>query len=347
MFKKLVNFIQRKKIFRLRRKYTIIIVIILILLIGLMVVYSLDFGKNKEVTYGMTFSQKYAKELGIDWQEAFVNIVDDIGIKKFRLMAYWDEIEQDFNKYEFTELDWLIRRADYSGAEVVLVVGMRQPRWPECHQPEWASHLTRIDQMHEELEMIEVVVNHFKQYDNIVAWQVENEPFLSVFGECPKTTDEFYQETLDLVRRLDDRPTIITDSGELSTWKKSAKLNAILGTSIYRYVWNPVYRNFIYPLPPAYYYFKANYLYKTTKLREVFISELQLEPWTSEPMIDVSLEAQFQTMNMDRFNDTLKYANKIGFDTIYLWGGEWWYWLKLNHGDDSFWLSAKDWVNKN
>lgn len=341
MFSRLFNLLQRKQVIRLKRKYVIIISIVILILIFLIIVYSLDFGKNKDIKYGMTYSQKYAKELGLDWQDAFVNLIDDLGIKKFRLMAYWDDIELSAGKYDFTELDWLVRRAEYGNADIILVVGRRQPRWPECHQAAWVDELSRNDQMEAELDMIEEVVNHFKQYDNIVGWQVENEPFLSVFGECPKTTDEFYIQKLDLVRSLDDRPTIMTDSGELSTWRKSASLNPILGTSIYRYVWNKTYGDFIYPLPPAYYYFKYKALEKSTQLKTVFISELQLEPWTNESIIDVSLEDQFKSMNITRFEDSINYAKRIGFDTIYLWGGEWWYWLKTVHGDDSLWQAAK------
>ena len=341
MFSRLFNLLQRKQVARLKRKYVIIISIVVLILIFLIIVYSLDFGKNKDIKYGMTYSQKYAKELGLNWQDAFVNLIDDLGIKKFRLMAYWDDIELSAGKYDLTELDWLVRRAEYGNADIILVVGRRQPRWPECHQAPWVDELSRNDQMKAELDMIKEVVNHFKQYDNIIGWQVENEPFLSVFGECPETTDEFYIQKLELVRSLDDRPTIMTDSGELSTWRKSASLNPILGTSIYRYVWNKTYGDFIYPLPPAYYYLKFKVLEKNTQLQTVFISELQLEPWTNESIIDVSLEDQFKSMNIERFKDSINYAKRIGFDTIYLWGGEWWYWLKTVHANDSFWQIAK------
>lgn len=345
MFRRLLDLIQRKKILRLKKRYLFILVFVILILLSFIIIYSLSFNTGN-IEYGMTFSHKYAKELGIDYQDTFVNLVDDLNIKKFRMMAYWDDIESLEGVYDFTELDWLIRRADYSNADVILVVGRRQPRWPECHQPAWVEDLTRVEQMKEELAMIKTVVNHFKIYGNIIAWQVENEPFLSVFGECPETTDEFYVEKLNLVRSLDNRPTIMTDSGELSTWRKPANLNPILGSSIYRYVWNPLYGNFIYPLPPAYYNFKAKALYKTTQLREVFISELQLEPWTSKAIIDVSLDDQFKSMNINRFKDSIRYAKRIGFDNIYLWGGEWWYWLKIIHGDDSFWLTAKELINE-
>ena len=343
MFSRLFNLLQRKQVARLKRKYVIIISIVVLILIFLIIVYSLDFGKNKDIKYGMTYSQKYAKELGLNWQDAFVNLIDDLGIKKFRLMAYWDDIELSAGKYDLTELDWLVRRAEYGNADIILVVGRRQPRWPECHQAPWVDELSRNDQMKAELDMIKEVVNHFKQYDNIIGWQVENEPFLSVFGECPETTDEFYIQKLELVRSLDDRPTIMTDSGELSTWRKSASLNPILGTSIYRYVWNKTYGDFIYPLPPAYYYLKTQLIKLLTPVKGVIVSEMQMEPWLGKPVIGTPLAEQYHSMNVKRLQKNFHYIQRAGLSPVYLWGVEWWYWLK-EQGDESIWNLAKQWM---
>ncbi len=33
---------------------------------------------------------------------------------------------------------------------------------------------------------------------------------------------------------------------------------------------------------------------------------------------------------------------KIEFLEAYLWGGEWWYWLKVKHGDDRIWNEAME-----
>jgi len=33
-------------------------------------------------------------------------------------------------------------------------------------------------------------------------------------------------------------------------------------------------------------------------------------------------------MNLEQFKKNIEFAQKTGFDTIYLWGAEWWHWLK-------------------
>lgn len=341
MLNKLFNIIQKRQIARLRRWQLILLLSIIILLLLLIFIYSFNIGDDEQIVYGITYSHKYAKELDLDWQDAFSKLVDDLGARHFRIMAYWDSVEPVNNQFDFSELDWLLRRAQYSGAKVIVVVGRRQPRWPECHQPVWVDKLTLLKQQEEELEMIEVTVNHLKQHSNIIGWQVENEPFLSVFGECPIVTEGFYKKKLALVQSLDNRPTIITDSGELSTWVRSSRLNPILGTSIYRHVWNQYYGDFIYPMPPMYYYIKYKILKKFTPLEEVFVSELQQEPWVNKPILDTPLDEQYQSMNLDRFEKNIQYVKKVGFDKIYLWGAEWWLWMKIKQGDDSFWNQAK------
>ena len=45
-------------------------------------------------------------------------------------------------------------------------------------------------------------------------------------------------------------------------------------------------------------------------------------------------------MGVDKFKEMINFSSKTGFDTFYLWGVEWWYWLKLN-GHDELWLEAK------
>ena len=40
------------------------------------------------------------------------------------------------------------------------------------------------------LNWLKVVVLRYKDYPNIKMWQVENEPFLTVFGECEKASRE-------------------------------------------------------------------------------------------------------------------------------------------------------------
>jgi hypothetical protein len=166
MFSRLLNFLQRKQIARLKRRYVLLIIFVVILLLFLIIVYSLNIGADEKITYGVTYSPKYATELELDWQEAFLASLNDLKVKNFRFMAYWDEIETIPGQYDFSQIDWLLEKTDAFGAKVIVVVGRRQPRWPECHQPEWVEDLSLVGQQAEELVMLKETVNHLK---NIIA----------------------------------------------------------------------------------------------------------------------------------------------------------------------------------
>ena len=74
-------------------------------------------------------------------------------------------------------------------------------------------------------------------------------------------------------------------------------------------------------------------------MNRVIITELQGEPWADRPLDQISLAEQFQTMNVEIFKDNIEFAQQTGFEQVYLWGAEWWYWLK-QQGDPSFWDAA-------
>ena len=46
-------------------------------------------------------------------------------------------------------------------------------------------------------------------------------------------------------------------------------------------------------------------------------------------------------MSFEKFNENIEYAKKTGFDEMYLWGVEWWYWMKQK-GDNSYWNRVKE-----
>ena len=43
----------------------------------------------------------------------------------------------------------------------------------------------------------------------------------------------------------------------------------------------------------------------------------------------------------DKFNEMINFSSKTGFDTFYLWGAEWWYWLD-KQGHPEHWQRAKE-----
>ena len=322
----------------------IVILIIIIVLIGFLIYMVIGQAPPaSRIDFGVTFSKPFAQKLGLDWREAYLAILDDLKVRKLRLVAYWPEVEPNRDSYSFEDLDWQINQASQKGTEVILAVGRRLPRWPECHIPDWAANLSEEEQQEKILILIDKVVNRYKDNLTIKAWQIENEPFLRGFGECPPLDVEFLDKEIALVRQLDfsvSRPIIISTSGELSSWISPAKRTDILGTTLYRTIWKEKIGYFKYPIPPVFYYKRANLVKKITGVERTIIVELQAEPWGPKQIYDLEPEEQAKSMNLEKFKEIISYTRRTGFDEAYLWGVEWWY-QRNKQGNGSMWNEAK------
>jgi hypothetical protein len=191
------------------------------------------------------------------------------------------------------------------------------------------------------LDYIKVLVERYKNSTVIWAWQIENEPFFP-FGECPKIEKDLVKREIELVKSLDSRPIIFTDSGEFSFWIEAAKFGDIVGTTLHRKVYFKEIKKYItYPFLPVYYWRKAK-LIDFFFHKKVIITELQSEPWCKNLIYNCKIEEQKITMNFDQFKKNIDFAKNTGMDTIYLWGGEWWFWLKTKQNDSRIWEEAKN-----
>lgn len=318
------------------------IIFIILVIIALVYIFRLDFTEDK-MTLGVTFSQLYAEELGLNWQEVYLAFLDDLGARSFRLIAYWPQLEKEEGKFDFSSLDWQLAELEKRGGRAILVIGRRLPRWPECHEPSWVANLEEKAKQEKILLLLTEVVNHYKDSQVIESWQVENEPLLTLFGKCPAPDKNFLSKEVAQVRALDSRPIIITDSGELSLWLRTPRYADILGTTMYRVVWNKYLGYFKHLYPPAFYYWRSLLAQKLFKIDKVITSELQAEPWVPEGKFikDISLEKQFESIDLDRLRENINFARRSGFSEAYLWGVEWWYWLK-KQGEESFWEEMRN-----
>ncbi len=332
---------------KLSKKQTIIISSVIFIIALIIVVWQFKFADhfpskiNLEAPanfWGITFSKRYTSSLQMSWRETYLAILDDLQVKRVRLPMYWTDIEATADNYDFTDYDWLMDQSLRRGVKIVPVLGRRQPRWPECHIPKWAKDLDETKQQEKILSLIEKTINRYKYYDNIESWQVENEALLNTFGECPPANPEFLVKEINLVRSLDNRPIIITGSGELSSWKKEGQLGDFFGTTVYRVVWNKYVGYLRYGLPPSYYQFKA----KNAKLplTKTIIAELQTEPWAPGDIKALSRKNINKSFSPDQFKANLQFAINTEFTQTYLWGVEWWYYQKLN-GHPEYWNIAK------
>ncbi len=324
------------------RKIIITLTVTAVLVVSWLFLFSLDYSRS-QVAWGVTFSDKYARELELDWQATYLALLDDLGASHLRLIAYWDEIEPTQDNFDFNNLDWQIDQAEQRNKSVVLVVGRRSPRWPECHDPAWIGNLAELAIQREQAAFIKEVVVRYKDRGVIKAWQVENEPLLTWFGECPKPDKTFLRYEVELTKSLDSRPVIVTDSGELGHWQSAGKLADTLGVTMYRIVWNKYFGFWDYfYVPPALYRAKAEVTkFFQKNLSDVIVTELQMEPWTFDRrMVDLTLEEQRRSFDRQRFINNINFVRQAGFGEVYLWGAEYWYWLK-EQGNPEIWEEAK------
>ncbi len=289
--------------------------------------------------YGITFSTRYTKQLGLDSSKTYRALVEDLGVKAVRLPVYWSEIERAQGQFDWELMDQLIEFSNAKKVDLTLVVGSKVPRWPECYIPDWAEMLDARGQQIAVLSMIEAVVERYKNTQAIERWQVENEPFFP-FGNCPEMTQAQFQERVDLVRRLDPtRPIQVTVSGEIGPWTVEAEAADVLGISLYRLTWNDLFGYFMYPLFPEYYYSRAQLV--QGKVERVIVAELQAEPWFPESLDRRTLEQWYLAFDAEMFARNLKFAREAHLSEVYFWGAEWWYFLKMS-GDERLWQVAKE-----
>ncbi len=305
--------------------------------------------KAKTIQYGVTFSVPYAQSLGLNWQAAYAATLTDLNVKLLRIPVYWDEVETSPNHYDFSDIDFMLNLAAQNHAQVILAVGKRLPRWPECHEPDWAGKLSVGDEQAAQLSYMETTVQRYYNNSVVTTWQVENEPYVSSFGPCPPLDQSFFDAEIAAVRSIDpSRPVLVTDSGELNWWIHASSRGDEFGTTFYRYVYSDVLRRYwtnFYFLPFVY-RIKAGIIRLLHPGKSVMIAELEAEPWTTNGITSTPINEQFQTMSLSHFKTITSLAAQTGFSPQYLWGVEWWYWMKTTQNHPEFWETAKQLINK-
>lgn len=301
------------------------------------------FTPIKDPDYGASFSIKQAKNLGLNWQQNFTALLDDMQLRRFRLMSYWDDTEAVRGEFDFTDLDWQFTEAQKRGAKISLAIGLRQPRWPECHQPSWAFDLAGNTYKQALYAYMEVVVNRYKNHPALDTYQLENEGMNNWFGNCDAPDRERLIEEFNLVKQWDPNHKIIMSLSDQHGLPLGQPVPDIYGFSVYRTVWNdklPPAGYITYPTPIWYHRARAA-LITAIQHRPVIIHELQMEPWGPLDTKYLSIDEQNLSMSTTQVAKSFKFARQIGLKQIYLWGSEWWYWRKVQ-GDPSIWNAVHE-----
>ncbi len=300
--------------------------------------------KNEPLTIGATFIPNYARYYNLSPENTMDAMINDLGIRRFRLVSYWSDIEKKPGKYDFSDLDWQFDKVEKAGGTISLAIGLRQPRWPECHWPMWAKQMPKAEWQGKLKDVMGKVIDRYKDRSVLQDYQLENEYFLEVFGDCPDHTRERLVDEFNFVKFKDpSRPIIVTRSNNaVPSWPVNEPRADIIGASIYKRVWDRTVtkRYFEYPLPPWFYAFLAGGAELTTGTN-TFIHEMQTEAWPPVAMKDTSIEEQDKSMPPEKLRDRIKYGIDTGMRTIDLWGVEWWYWRKVELNDPRLWDEGK------
>ncbi len=332
-----------------RRITAVLLALLFVVVLGMYAVAQWYIISNQDRPYimGATFIQPYAEFYGLDPEETLTAITDDLGFEHLRLVSYWNVHEPEQGEYDFTDLDWQFEHAEERDISVSLAIGLRQPRWPECHMPTWAEHMEMEEWYPHLKDYMEVVIDRYKDSPVLVSYQLENEFLLEVFGHCPDHTRERLVDSFNFVKELDPtRPVIVSRSNNATpSWPVGEPRADIIGASIYKRVWDGTLteRYFEYPLPPWFYAFLAGGAKLTTGVDTV-IHELQAESWLPRgmDMRTASTEELYKSMNPDMLADRFEYGRATAIREIDLWGVEWWYSRKVNDGDSSLWDVARE-----
>jgi hypothetical protein len=304
----------------------------------------------RHIDWGVSFSPDYAAYLGFDKKQLYLDVLDDLRPKYLRLIAYWEDLE--YNRGDFnlpsTDFTFMLKEAEKRDVKVLLVLGHKQPRWPECHHPAWYEKLSQDEKDQAVLHMLQVAINYFKNFKAVEMWQIENEPYFVYGPDCPVIAKDFYQKEVALVKSLDNRPIVVTDSGEKGAWLPTAYSGGdVFGSTLYRTVYQDKQKRYLtYPLPPMFYRLRAGMNRLLSPISRIIGVELQAEPWFNGTVYSTSWKEQNRLMNPQIFYANINYAKQTGLERQYFWGTEWWAWAK-KQGHPEMWEAAKQFFNNN
>ncbi|GAC1502138.1 MAG: hypothetical protein NVS1B10_06780 [Candidatus Saccharimonadales bacterium] len=285
--------------------------------------------RSKPLSLGVSFIPDYAASLGID-PKATMDSLLGIGVKHFRLVSYWSDGEPVKGKYDYSQLDWQFQKAEARHAKITLTLGLRQPRWPECHAPSFIELSKPTSNWQPALEnYMTAVIDRYKNSPSLSSYQLENEFFLKGFGTCTNFDRSRLISEFNLIKSLDNtHPVIIGRSNNALGFPIGQPKPDEFSISVYKRVWDAglTHRYLEYPFPSWFYSFLGG----TQKLflhRDMALGEMQAEAWgpNGQTLTNISLDEQNKSLNAQRLKDRFSFAKSTGMKQIDMWGSEYWY----------------------
>ena len=318
------------------------------------------------VQVGVSYSQRRAWSLHLDSRAGFRQILD-LHFRVVRLSVYWDEVAES----GYQETDWQMQQAAAAGQPVVLTVGMKGLSWPEFYiPPQYVPAVGDGEDVSQDaalrtgaLDFISTTVHRYRGSGNLVAWQVENEPFNRAGPHRWWIGRSFLQQETALVRSLDRRPQIVNVFGHFNMQlDQAAARNGMTLGSLLGFDSDSAERDSLSVLQPGDtlgfdVYTRVGYKFlgrsqvatansdwddHVTRWREIsaaqgksaWVTEMQAEPWEADQSTLANPQS-FQPADLERMFHDLKMS---GQPTVLLWGAEYWLWRAQN--GDPTWLEA-------
>lgn len=284
-------------------------------------------------TLGITYSDSYAEYLDLP-VDAYDRILDDLAPQHIRLPVEWDRIEMQAGERDFSLPKARLDTALARNIPVTLAVGLKVPRYPECHIPSWTTALDEAAFEQALFAYLDDAVRTLGTHPAVTAIQIENEPWFP-FGECPPPDADRFAREVALARSIvPQKPMQTTVSGEQDLWLLRTSDVDRIGASVYRMAWSPTIGPAVFFYPPRF------YVYQIMMARlmgvDVTFSEVQTEPWIAKPwQIDDS-----RRYTATDLRTTMLFARLIGVRKMDLWGVEWWYHGKQQGWGDAVWQEA-------
>ncbi len=271
--------------------------------------------------------------------------VVSIGMKAQRFPEYWLP-------------EWLRQAAPIAPDEL-----------PE-HHPLVRRHL---------LAFLEAAARRLSVHPAVEALQVENEPYVNYrpnrllrwigrerygpgeqrslhilflkFGWNATTwriSESFLAEEVATVRAAaPGTPIVLTHASWLRTdrsWRSLLQLGDVLGQSVYTKrqlgPWPWLYL-FPYRLGPLSPHLPAQARAAARQGKALWITELQAEPFEKSGVDERHTPGALRGFTPQRLAENLSLARRAGAARVYLWGVEWWAYLKDRHGDDRLWRAGR------
>lgn len=334
-----------------------------------------EVDENFKPQYGVSYSFEHAQWYGLDAREAYVKLLDEVKFDWVRLSFFWDRHTKSGGELNLEELEFAIEEAQKRDIKVVIALGLKTPYYPEYHPPQLirekiefgqrldASHPIAKDVIEIDREVVEVLA----RWDNIIFWQVENEPLIGNVNRW-KIDASLVAAEVDTVRAADfkKRPVILNHAGVGfydASWKDLLPIlqkgdvfavNAFFKTKGIDLVTAKIFGQEIHILWPDHLVWPVHSwgilspdFESFKKAVESHGSKLWVLEMQAEPYVKNLGEAGDPLLSFTPadIGDANRFLRSYGIESVGFWGAHFWQYRE-KMGDDSWMEEVKQVVNQ-